>query len=284
MALSDCCPVSLTHLRLPLWWEFRLIAHLSEQVSYLLKGITMLYGLEIGQVEELCSKKVPLLPELQEYLFEGEDGTLTLHHKLIIEMDINEEYCGLINHQYEQRQRRYDKSVEERDWRNVFLLVHKPYLIDQLLEIEDDLNDEEYWHWMGVVYRRLEVHSSDTYLIAGMLRNPRPGRQHLMDEKERQFLAELPDEITIYRGYDFNQQGWAWTLNPEKAEFFARRASFFGSESFVATAVVKTNDIIAYIGSREEDEIVIDPAHLDIVEVRTFEEELNENDFRNITK
>ncbi|MBR9804656.1 hypothetical protein GYB59_24495 [bacterium] len=135
-----------------------------------------------------------------------------------------------------------------------------------------------------MVYRRLEVHSSDIYLIAGMLRNPRPGRQHLMDEEERQFLAELPDEITIYRGYDFNQQGWAWTLNPEKAEFFARRATFFWSESFVATAVAKTNDVIAYIGSREEDEIVIDPAHLDIVEVRTFIEELNKNDFRNVSK
>jgi hypothetical protein len=48
------------------------------------------------------------------------------------------------------------------------------------------------------------------------------GREHLMDAEER---AALPDVVTILRGFTHAEgaRGLSWTLDRERAEWFARR-------------------------------------------------------------
>jgi hypothetical protein len=84
----------------------------------------------------------------------------------------------------------------------------------------------------------------------------------MMDEDERKTFGELPDELTIYRGYAGKRKnGLSWTLSLEKAEWFADRFEMMtGETSYVVKGTCKKADVIAYFDRRQEDEILIDPA------------------------
>jgi hypothetical protein len=84
-----------------------------------------------------------------------------------------------------------------------------------------------------------------------------------MSEEEGEALAALPDKICIFRGYrgyrKRGARGLSWTLDPAKAEWFARRFSFLSPRSYVATGCVRKSKVLAYIDGRKEREIVVLP-------------------------
>jgi hypothetical protein len=85
----------------------------------------------------------------------------------------------------------------------------------------------------------------------------------MMDEGERKFLSELPDEFVIYRGHTKkNRKGYSWTLNSEKAKWFAER--FNEKSSSVAFATCSKENVIAVFLGRNEFEVVVDPINLKI--------------------
>ncbi len=57
--------------------------------------------------------------------------------------------------------------------------------------------------------------------------------------------------------------GISWTLDREKAEWFATR---FTEDGVVYSAKVKSNDILYYISDRGEKEVIVDPKRLMQVE------------------
>jgi hypothetical protein len=83
----------------------------------------------------------------------------------------------------------------------------------------------------------------------------------MMDEEELEFFKNLPDEITIYRGYRKrkNKKGLSWTLSKERAEWFSRRFARTDSEAAVVKRVVKKSQVLAYFNGRKEDEILLKP-------------------------
>src|SRR5258705_147764 len=81
-----------------------------------------------------------------------------------------------------------------------------------------------------------------------------------MTEQERSFLAGLPEEITIYRGFNGGHgEGMSWTLDRDKAIWFAKR---FRSAPALATALAIRGDVHAFFSGRNEFEIVIDKVEL----------------------
>ena len=67
--------------------------------------------------------------------------------------------------------------------------------------------------------------------------------------------------VTIYRGVGSEEyrDGISWTLDREKAEWFATR---FTEDGVVYSAKVKSNDILYYISDRGEKEVIVDPKKL----------------------
>jgi hypothetical protein len=90
----------------------------------------------------------------------------------------------------------------------------------------------------------------------------RKRRFHVMEPAERELFDALPDRLTVYRGYSIagNEHGYSWTLDRNKAEWFARR--YAGSSEadgvFVASVEVNKNEVLAYFTGRNEAEIVLD--------------------------
>lgn len=91
----------------------------------------------------------------------------------------------------------------------------------------------------------------------------RSDKKQLMDEQERAFLDALPDEITVYRGLQDKRaklKGLSWTLNYEKAEWFARRWN--SKDGKVVTATIQKKFVYMYTNQRAEEEIVLNPYRL----------------------
>ena len=76
-----------------------------------------------------------------------------------------------------------------------------------------------------------------------------------MTEDERKVLSNLPDFITIYRGYTpgKNKQGISWTLDKDKANWFANR---FSSNGKVRRKQISKRDVFAFLDGRNEKEII----------------------------
>jgi hypothetical protein len=89
----------------------------------------------------------------------------------------------------------------------------------------------------------------------------------MMTEEERDYLASLPDVITVYRGYpgaeDDPITGWSWTLDRHVALCFAWR---WGPHPRLAAGTVRRDRVVAFINSAltEEMEIIVNPADVTV--------------------
>jgi hypothetical protein len=98
----------------------------------------------------------------------------------------------------------------------------------------------------------------------------RLGKQNTMSAKERKVLAQLPDKLPIYRGIGSakGRNGLSWTLNRERAIFFAQRfvgVSRLGRSSLLIARAYKS-DVHALLLGRNEEEVVIDKFQITWIE------------------
>jgi len=91
-------------------------------------------------------------------------------------------------------------------------------------------------------------------------------------QKKRTFekMKSLPEEITIYRGQGSKStpytQAYSWATDIQTAFFFAARHG--SEESMIAQAKINKHDIIEYISSRGEFEVIAHPDDVYEVEVQ----------------
>ena len=101
----------------------------------------------------------------------------------------------------------------------------------------------------------------------------------LMDKEELKIYNNLLDEIEIYRGvsYKWRENGTkalSWTINRDKAKWFATRYEFKG---LVYTAKVKKEDVFSYFNSRNEDELVVDYNKIELLSIEEIYSESTTN-------
>jgi hypothetical protein len=77
-----------------------------------------------------------------------------------------------------------------------------------------------------------------------------------MSAEDRKDFKKLPDTFKVYRGYipGQNKGGYSYTLNKEKAKWFANR---FDRNGKVVERTVNKDDVFAYLNGRNEQEIII---------------------------
>ena len=75
-----------------------------------------------------------------------------------------------------------------------------------------------------------------------------------MSKKDLNFFNSLENEFIVYRGYTHWENGYSYTLDKERAVWFANR---FGQNGKVKEMLVRKEDVFAYTNSREENEIII---------------------------
>ena len=71
----------------------------------------------------------------------------------------------------------------------------------------------------------------------------------------------LPDDLALWRGVARSRyaRGMSWTLDQEKAVWFARRFATDQDSPRLYRVQVEPHDVLGYFAGRQESEIVIDP-------------------------
>lgn len=200
----------------------------------------------------------PLDPELEAYMVDGPFGRF-LQHPLIQDM-MPDATPGLVNRRYRHALAQLQLAEEKEDWDRVIFLHERPFRAEKLYEL----------HCEGVelpakIYTDVWIDSENIW------QHMEEWRDMLSDLKFRgerlgESIEELPETLTVYRGgIKKNQGGFSWTLDRDKAVWFAQRFLRPGQRGIVTEATVTKDQIVGYLTSRNESEIVVDPDELDAV-------------------
>jgi hypothetical protein len=162
-----------------------------------------------------------------------------------------------------------NNAIEEHDWSRAIFMHERPWRCDVLLQvllsgiclINDDTADLVLDVWVDT---ESPHQSRETWLrIFGLVSTRLLNAQ--LDDKERKERDELPDKLTVYRGTCMDEirsgnWGFAWTLDRDKAEWFATR--FEQDDPVLITTTVNKSDVTGVLHRRGEAEIIIHPMML----------------------
>jgi hypothetical protein len=145
----------------------------------------------------------------------------------------------------------FEEALEAGDYEAALSRIGSEKRPDALLEIADRVDDEELRALLAEFWNAVDSPGDRVEELLGLFR--RVG--YVADTPER-----LNGELTIYRGTfgDGPDSRLSWTLDEEKARWFARRLGEAGTPS-VWRAKVDSADVLGYFVIREEAEVVVDP-------------------------
>lgn len=207
---------------------------------------------------DLLTRDEPLHPDLEECLVMTGFGRM-VHHPLVIE---HAPRPALVNVRYEAKRQALLEAMREGEWSRVIWLHERPYRLDAFMQIEDDLDDDEYWSLLADIWIDSENIWQNTDQWRQLFESRRSGSP--MTDEEEAALAAMPDPIPVYRGgvEDANEYGLSWTTDRERAEWFAVRMTADDEVGVVLEGMVAKKDVAAYFTGRGENEIVVFDADL----------------------
>ena len=170
-----------------------------------------------------------------------------------------------------------DKAIEQQNWDKVFMLIEKPFRLNWLEENIDLIKDDkQYYNFLKDAYMMTEfpMNGFSNYRDLLHLLYAKDNPKLMMDKEELKLLNSLPNEVKIWRGVkvddvlDYDNIGLSFTLNKDKAIWFAERFSQAGvSKSILIEAVVNRFDILSIFLNRDEEEVIVNPEDIKIKKI-----------------
>lgn len=208
-----------------------------------------------------------LAPEL-EACYDRTGDIPCLNHPLIIVPFFGSGMYGWANMALKERKKVVQAAYDRKEWGRYLTFHERPYRLSALHEIRDEIEcDETYWDLVGHYYRDTENSWQQFEEIVELLEQDRGSAEFMMSAQDRELFKNLPDELTIYRGFnnkDGNPRGLSWTTSKKKAAFFAYR---FEQEGTIVSAKINKSDALAFFTSRNEFEILLKPITLSYLEI-----------------
>lgn len=142
------------------------------------------------------------------------------------------------------------------------LMVNKPYLLLWFKLIRHLLSPEDYGNALRDVWIHSEFPNADANVsVSESIRFFRAAdRKYLMEADDYKQYNELPDKITVWRGVTKgkNPIGLSYTTDKARAEWFQNRWPDVDNPGYLLELTVSKQDILAYIDSRGEQEVIVD--------------------------
>ncbi len=169
------------------------------------------------------------------------------------------------------------------------LLEGHPYAAEELLMVLNKSGPVVCWYIFSAcraglldpsVLRRVMRHMIDRGNALGALRESgrstseiaemfaRANPKHIMSPEEYRVFGGLTSEVTVYRGTATKTvasiaEDMSWTLSREVAlEFSKRHGQRLARQGQLWQGIVKQEDIFAYLGDRDEEEIIVRPGRV----------------------
>lgn len=205
----------------------------------------------------------PLHPDLLEYRFETDFFGPWVKHPFVYSPIFGEREHARLNALYEYKKTAYLEALAAKKWHTAVFLHERPWRLNAFLDIAEHLDDQEYWQLLSTIWTDSENIWQNRDEWREAFEADRADRHLIMSDEERDALAALPDTIPVYRGYqhDTAEDGMSWTVDEDRAKWFANRWNTPESEAWprIAQGQVGKDKIIAYITSRGESEIIVFP-------------------------
>ena len=221
---------------------------------------------DLDELAKLLHRQEELHPDLADCIEHNSFGD-SLKHPLVIGVFYHPNMNAMFNASYEHKRKYVEEAKKQKKWSSYIWMHERPYRLEKFANIQDKLSDQEYWKILGSIWSDSENLWQYGAILGYLINTDRPGREGMMDDAEKEFLKNLPDEFTIYRGHQKkNKLGYSWTLSYWRAKWFANRFKQAGAG--VVTAIVQKKDIIAVLLGRNEFEVIVSPSDLKIKTIR----------------
>jgi hypothetical protein len=137
--------------------------------------------------------------------------------------------------------------------------------------------DETYWRELAAEWMNAEEPSRSEHQWRKLLSSSRPGREAMMEPHVREFVAQLPERIRVWRGAvrGLNERGFSWALERGEAVLWAHRNADRNDDCVpvVVCGAVARADVIALLVERAEMEVLALPEHVDVEAIEDVSEE-----------
>jgi hypothetical protein len=185
---------------------------------------------------------------------------------------------GRLNQSFRYGAKEYQACLKQGDFEGILMLIERPWRVKWVYEnrelIKTKVGAEAFYEIVSEAYNDTEnaCQFKDEALELFYYGNQ---PQLMMDSDEQEEFHNLPKEMKVYRGVclshsddEFEFLGNSWTLDYEKAKWFAERRGFSNdSYPLVYAMTVNKDDVLAYFTRREEAEILVDYSKIDLYEV-----------------
>jgi len=216
--------------------------------------------MNVDNLNELLSRKEELNPELQRYLVDFPTFGKALQHPLVYEVPYWPAMNALINERYKQKLNALEIARKESNWERVIYIHERPYRWEALECVSTFLEKERLAQMFADVWIDSENIWQHQEVIGDLINQVKDTelKDCLMSEDDYLRYQLLPKTVEVYRGcLDHNQQGLSWTLDKEKAIWFAQRFQREGITPMVLSGRVNKSDILFYTDGRSESEVVV---------------------------
>jgi hypothetical protein len=201
-----------------------------------------------------------LHPDLAAYLNEGEIFA-RLQHPLVYGVPYTPQTNNFYNKRYAFAKQRVEEALAKGNLALYVFTHERPYRLNAFCEYfsQKKIKAEDYWALLGDIWQDSENiwQSIDTWRI--LLRSKKPKQRSFMGEDDQAAFDKLPVQLTVYRGCrrGLNENGMSWTLDRDRAVWFSKRFTQKGDKPCVLKRVVNKKEIFAYLGGRNESEVII---------------------------
>jgi hypothetical protein len=216
--------------------------------------------LQQNEFFELMTRDEKIHPDLAPYLMKGLVGGKFLNHPLVQELTVDPNKAAFVNKRYEVKKKFLADAFEKKNFHNYIFAHERPYRFLALKELVEKgvLDAKQHWENVGSVW--IDSENVWQHLVdwKKFWSNKLPNKEHCMDEDERKALASLPNTLEVFRGFNGkgNRKGLSWTLDRDKALYFAGRYKATKDQPKLVTGTVEKRFVHAYFTGRDESEIV----------------------------
>ena len=167
------------------------------------------------------------------------------------------------------RHKHYKDALQKKDFGTALFTIDKAYRVQWMFENRNLFEDANvYYENLRLAYTMAE------FPLSGMSKGYvkelfyyKDNPKLMMEKKENKKFKKLSNEVSIFRGIkvsmgeevDEDNVGFSFSLDKEKAEWFATRLLLPNDKAYLIEAKVQKKDILSLIFDREEKEVIADP-------------------------
>ena len=165
---------------------------------------------------------------------------------------------ALLNTRFKLISDKLEQSIQAKNYVAIVMLHERPHRLDAFVKyVIDYVTPSEYWRLLGEIYTDSENIRQNYNAWEELLFTHAPAikPKSFMPEEDYRAFKKLPAKLRVYRGVQSEfWQGFSWTLNEDKAKWFASRYS--SKTGLVTVGTIKKSKVLGYFNGRGEEEIV----------------------------